>query len=721
MKRGPALWLAVSASACALAQPPKGSEEVVALDQVSVVGRGETRATSAVPRAEVSLVPGGAELVLILKKLPGLIVHTNDTLGLYEWGLTVRMRGFDLTQIAFDIDGVPMGRNDVRGNRVSRFIDNENLQGVTVSQGSGDVSTPAYSALGGAVHYTTTAPETRAGAKIVQSFGSESLARTYMRADTGSLAGGWAAYASGSHTRTNHAFGPGHIERDHAEVKLQKRLGTADVMLAYRFNDRFDHDVYSLALEEFYELGRDHEVLADSIVGDPDDDALYYKLWTNARRDHLLHGRIDVSLATDARLRFVPYFQNQSGNGTAGEAHGGTTPPDPIVPTGPRRLVGFATSHKGNRAGLTGRGEWRAGRHALAAGFWLETERYSQRRGSYDVTPDLSVDYRRPLFAVYDRLFRNEVTQAYVEYRIALLDERLTLSLGAKGLCVDRTFRGIPNTQASFTAQRVARGSVFKDWFQPQVGSAYRVTAETEAFANYAQNFSVPILDYHANLNYDPGLRPERSENLDAGVRFSRGRIDASLTGYLIRYRHRILAILDPADRFSVPEPLLQNVGSVHTGGVEAALAWRPATGWRVGSALAYTDSRFRDDYFDGPDLVPVRDRVTPDTPRWQAQASVDYAGRTGFFAGGELQYLSERFGTPINNQALPGYMVCAGRVGYLHARTAGWIREVRVQLAVDNVFDKTYLGQIDAPGVFESFYYPGAPRTWLATVALGF
>ena len=59
-----------------------------------------------------------------------------------RWTL-LSSRGFDLTQIAFYIDGVPMGRNDNRGNRVSRFIDNENLLGVTVSQGSGDVSTPA--------------------------------------------------------------------------------------------------------------------------------------------------------------------------------------------------------------------------------------------------------------------------------------------------------------------------------------------------------------------------------------------------------------------------------------------------------------------------------------------------------------------------------------------------------------------------------------------------
>src|SRR5690606_13468441 len=99
------------------------AENLLELDTLSVVGHGETRATSAITQADVSLTPGGAEPVLLLKRLPGLIIHTNDTLGLYEWGLTVRMRGFDLSQIAFDIDGFPMGRNDVRGNCVSRFID----------------------------------------------------------------------------------------------------------------------------------------------------------------------------------------------------------------------------------------------------------------------------------------------------------------------------------------------------------------------------------------------------------------------------------------------------------------------------------------------------------------------------------------------------------------------------------------------------------------------
>jgi iron complex outermembrane receptor protein len=201
----------------------------------------------------------------------------------------------------------------------------------------------------------------------------------------------------------------------------------------------------------------------------------------------------------------------------------------------------------------------------------------------------------------------------------------------------------------------------------------------------------------------------------------SRGAFDLSLSGYAIRYRDRILAILDPADRFAIPEPLLQNVGSVRTSGVETALAWRPAHGWRIGSALAYTDSRFRNNYLDGTTLVPVRDRVTPDTPRWQAQAGIDYAAKGGFFAGWETLYLAQRFGTPLNNQALPGHAVSTARLGYAHPRAVGRCRELRLQLTADNVFDRSYLGQIDAPGVQESFYYPGAPRRFTAVISLGF
>lgn len=46
-------------------------------------------------------------------------------------------------------------------------------------------------------------------------------------------------------------------------------------------------------------------------------------------------------------------------------------------------------------------------------------------------------------------------------------------------------------------------------------------------------------------------------------------------------------------------------------------------------------------------------------------------------------------------------------------------MRELRLRLAVDNVFDNFYLGQGDTPGFFESFYYLGALRPRLATLTL--
>ena len=713
--------LGLSASLPVLAQLSPTSTAPVTLDAISVVGRGETRATSAITRDEIAVVSGGAEPVLLLKRLPGIVVQTNDTLGLYEWGLTVRMRGFDLTQIAFDIDGVPMGRNDVRDNRVSRFIDGENLLGVTVSQGSGDVSTPAYSALGGAVHYATSNPESRAGARLTQTFGSDALTRTFLRADTGTLTGGLAAFASVSDTRIQHTWGPGNIERQHAEVKLQRPLATGAVTVSYRYNDRLDDDVFSLSHDEFYTLGRAHRVLVEGFTGDPDTDTLNYILWTNGRRDHLLHGEVDLAPGPDVRLKFVPYFQNQRGTGTAWETHGGGLVLDPLLPAGPRRLTGRFELQKANRYGLTARGEWKHGPHALAAGFWLEHETYSQVRRGYEVTPAHAIDFARPLYTIYDRLFHSKVAQAYVEDRVSLLDDRLGLSVGVKGLHVDRDFAGIPNAESYFARETFRRASVFKDWFQPQAGATYNLTKERQLFFNYAQNFSVPTLEYHANLNYDPHLRPERSDNIDAGLRVSRGAFDASLSGYLIHYRDRILAILDPADRFAIPEPLLENVGAVRTSGVELALAWKPARAWHVGSALAYTDSRFRNNYYDGSTLVPVRDRVTPDTPRWQAQTSLHYTAPGGFFAGWDTLYLAQRFGTPLNNQAMPGYAVSTARVGYAHPRPVSVFRELRLQLTVDNVFDRSYLGQIDQPGVQESFYYPGAPRRFTAVVSLKF
>ena len=105
----------------ALAQ--QDDEAVAVQDKIVVTGRrisdtdlaiGQDAAsnTIAVTRDELLSAPGGISGLKMLETLPGFNVQTDGALGLYEFGNSVTVRAFNLQQIGFVLDGVPMGRSD---------------------------------------------------------------------------------------------------------------------------------------------------------------------------------------------------------------------------------------------------------------------------------------------------------------------------------------------------------------------------------------------------------------------------------------------------------------------------------------------------------------------------------------------------------------------------------------------------------------------------------
>jgi iron complex outermembrane receptor protein len=716
------------------------------LDVMSVVGRGETRATSTLTKVELQSAVAGLEPMLALRSLPGVVVQTNDSLGLYEFGASVRIRAFDLTQISFDVDGVPMGRNDERGNRVSRFVESDMTQSISLSQGSGDVSTPAYNALGGAVHYTTDGPASTRGAQFNYTAGSGRLQRGFARVDLGEIGAGITGFVSYSNTYADVSFGPGTILRRHVEAKLQKYVGAFKVVASYRYNDRYDHDVFSIDVPSW--RAGNYAVLFAGFTGDPGVDTLNYERWINGRRDHLFNFNITGQVTPELKLTFVPYLQNQRGYGTAWEDHGDDLIIADLPATGrnaiagPYRLTAREEVQKSNRVGLTGRAEYvhdLAGLpNTLALGFWLEGERYSRLRVDYELSgagsavagqyggamglPPPILDKTKPVYTIYDHHFDNKVFQFYVEDRLKAVEGRLGLTLAVKSLDVNRHFTGIPTKRAYVLGEYDDRARTFKNTFSPQVGASFDLTKTEQLFVNFAKNSSVPGFNYFTNYNYDSSVSPESSTNWDLGVRTSRGALDASFTGYFVDYKNRLLDVTPATSRYLVLDPVLQNVGQVKTKGLEAAIVWKPLHGLRLNASLSYTDSKFQDNYSDGGVIVPVKGKRTPQVPVFSLQTSVDYDHGSGFSVGVGAQSMTKRYGTFLNDESVPGYTVFAAHAGYACKRGFGCLKKPFIRVNADNLLDKKYLGQIDGVTVSgPNYYYQGMPRSIYVAVGGSF
>ncbi len=145
------------------------------------IGQDAATNTVAVTRDELLSAPSGISGLKMLESLPGFNVQTDGALGLYEFGNSVQVRAFDLSQMGFVLDGIPMGRSDAfGGSPIFRYVDNENLGAVIASPGAGDVSKPSYASLGPIATYETVKPSEEMGGMAAISVGDYDLQRTFV-------------------------------------------------------------------------------------------------------------------------------------------------------------------------------------------------------------------------------------------------------------------------------------------------------------------------------------------------------------------------------------------------------------------------------------------------------------------------------------------------------------------------------------------------------------
>jgi Outer membrane receptor proteins, mostly Fe transport len=85
-----------------------------------------------------------------------LNIQTDDAYGL--GGGTIRLRGFDDTQIGVTIDDMPL--NDSGNYRLypHEYADMENLESITVERGAVSKRNPFYVEVGGAIRVRTRPP-----------------------------------------------------------------------------------------------------------------------------------------------------------------------------------------------------------------------------------------------------------------------------------------------------------------------------------------------------------------------------------------------------------------------------------------------------------------------------------------------------------------------------------------------------------------------------------
>src|ERR1700761_7768539 len=183
----------ISASIPALeAARAQDAQDASDVEQIVVVGSGQSRSVSTLTPANLAVQPPGTSVQKLLNILPGVSAQSIDALGVNEQSLTLQVRGFSTTHLGYTLDGMPLGDgayNNYNGLTISRALISENLGRADLATGIAGLSIASTSNLGGAVIYTSSAPKEEFAAVGTQTFGSFDGKRSFVRVDTGEHAG----------------------------------------------------------------------------------------------------------------------------------------------------------------------------------------------------------------------------------------------------------------------------------------------------------------------------------------------------------------------------------------------------------------------------------------------------------------------------------------------------------------------------------------------------
>ena len=183
--------------------------EAVGLQDVTVTGqiavqRKTPIAVSQVTALEIEERIGGGEFVEVLKNTPG--VHANHGGG--GWGDSeIWMRGFDNTNIAMMINGVPM--NGMENGKVywSNWQGLSDVTSVMQTQRGLGASKMSAPSVGGTINIVTKGLDAKRGGSFSYSMGDNGYNKVTFSVSTGLMDNGWAITVMGART-----WGDGYIQ-----------------------------------------------------------------------------------------------------------------------------------------------------------------------------------------------------------------------------------------------------------------------------------------------------------------------------------------------------------------------------------------------------------------------------------------------------------------------------------------------------------------------------
>jgi outer membrane receptor protein involved in Fe transport len=619
---------------------------------------------------------------------PGALVSVTDPYGLSEQG-SINIHGLGQDELGYVLEGMPLNDIGYYTAYPSQFIDSENIDEVSLAQGTADLDSPVISAAGGLMNISMLDPSVRPGGSVDVAFGSYNTNREFIRLDSGLIGDtGIRTFVSYSHTGSDDWHGPGRVKRTHVDYKAVREWGDGNRMtLTGTYHDGITPIYVQPTLQQFQQYGVNNNYDNPYVPGDPN----YWKLHVGTFRILYMSAPSRFTITDNLTLNVTPYWQYGYGNspyGTTlfetGNYQGTAGPYNIYIPNyganGGPNLATNGSVVQANyqdlqyRAGFIAKATYTTGPNSVIFGYWYDysdetdTESYSAlsaQGAPGDIWADtnnglLRLPNGQLLLAGQDHVI-TQVNELFVADILKLLDDKLTLEAGFKEAMVSRGgTNGVPGPQY--------RAVINNAEPLPRLAARYQIDQENQVFANVSTNFRTPseatfFNEYYGGAIYaaaNTDLKPEYSISEDVGYRYTGPMFTASASFFNFNFTNRQIAT--EVGGSLINESI--NAGGQTTRGMDVEAGTRPWNHISTYISGEYLSSTIDNNLQVGNTYLPTAGKTAIRSPKFQAGLGLTYDDGM-FFGNLTVKYAGSQYSTFMDDEKIPSYTTANLAVGY--------------------------------------------------------
>jgi len=312
--------------------------------------------------------------------------------------------------------------------------------------------------------------------------------------------------------------------------------------------------------------------------------------------------------------------------------------------------------------------------------------------------------------------------------------ERLYLFGDLQYRMVDYRFNGTNNDL------RIITGDENYKFFNPKFGISYESGNSQTLYASYAVANREPVRDDFTDNPITELPRPERLNNIEAGLRAQRQNLSYGANFYYMDYKDQLILT---GQINNVGAYIRENVANSYRAGVEIQAAYVLAPQWTVGGNIAFSQNKIEEftEYIDdySTDGAPQSTVTYSDTdiafsPNIIGAANIDFRPIKNMEISLLSKYVDEQYldNSQRADRKLEAYFVNDLRVKY--SIQPIFVKEIEFSLLVNNLFNHLYEpngytfsyylpAETDSGRELttENYYYPMAGTNFMAGVNIKF